>query len=276
MDIDTYELYKELFGDYIKDKRYAEVIEVFEENENELEDFFDILEDYVILENYIWALWLNDGTEDKSFQLAKKYKDKYSLDNLDLVLGHYCKWKGWYEDALEYYENSSEEKYNEVKKVLPRIESIKKEAKKYFEKYSQHSYKSFNGRTYCCKCGCEKEDLINQWYNYNEPYFCIGNHNIKKVGKDLSCNNCNNSFYYSGSFENKPHRGWDYEYQSLCNKNPTILSIVIFKILKRENTSEVSEKEFVEEIIKLRNKWEFDSFSQVTDKLLETYPNRDS
>jgi len=75
-------------------------------------------EDEEIVNKYLWSLWNNNGTEEKSNELVKEYSKKFDTERWDILRGHYCKWKKWYDNALSWYEDSSEKNYNEVKKIF--------------------------------------------------------------------------------------------------------------------------------------------------------------
>lgn len=104
---EQFERVKSLYSE----KSYSEIITVFENNE-----LLKINEE--IVNKYLWALWLNDGTEEKAWDLVKEYSSKFSTSRWDSLKGHYSKWKKWYDFALDYYKDSNEDAYNEVKKIF--------------------------------------------------------------------------------------------------------------------------------------------------------------
>jgi tetratricopeptide (TPR) repeat protein len=116
------------YSSLYNEKRYIEVIELFEQNLSSQVDINQV----ELLDKYLWALWLNDGTEESAWELAKEYSSKFNTNRWDILKGHYSKWKKWYDYALDYYKDSSEDGYNEIKKIFDDYYSLY-----YEEKYAE-------------------------------------------------------------------------------------------------------------------------------------------
>lgn len=97
--------------DLYSEKSYSEIITIFENNES-------LNTNEEVVNKYLWALWLNDGTEEKAWDLVKEYSSKFNTTRWNILKGHYSKWKKWYDFALDYYKDSSDDNYNEVKKIF--------------------------------------------------------------------------------------------------------------------------------------------------------------
>jgi hypothetical protein len=93
------------------EKNYNELINIVEAND-------DLKSSEEIINKYLWALWLNNDTEEKAWNLAKEYSTKFNTKRWEILKGHYSKWKKWYDFALDYYKESSKENYNEIMKIL--------------------------------------------------------------------------------------------------------------------------------------------------------------
>jgi hypothetical protein len=114
------------------EKKYTEVIKLFENN--------IILKDNEdCVHQYLWSLWLNEGTEEKAYSLSCEYNSKFNTSRWNILKGHYSKWKKWYDNALFFYKNSSEKYYNEVLSIFEEFRKLYrekqfKEAIDYFQK----------------------------------------------------------------------------------------------------------------------------------------------
>jgi len=101
------EVIKKLYSE----KNYKEVIEY-------IESYKELSDQEEMANRYLWSLWLNNGTEDRAFNEAKELNKKFNTKKWDIILGHYCKWKEWYDYALDYYKNSDQKGYSEVNGIF--------------------------------------------------------------------------------------------------------------------------------------------------------------
>ncbi len=70
------------------------------------------------LYHYLWALWQHPNTKDKIWDTLKQYMPITESPRFNLLKGHYSVWKKWYDFALSYYENTSQEDYLKVKQLF--------------------------------------------------------------------------------------------------------------------------------------------------------------
>lgn len=67
---------------------------------------------------YFWALWQHPNTKEKVWDSLKQYAPTTESPRFNLLKGHYSAWKKWYDFALSYYQNTSQEDYNKIKSLF--------------------------------------------------------------------------------------------------------------------------------------------------------------
>ena len=100
-----------------KNDKHADVIAFFEKNRQLLN------KEEEAVNQYLWSLWMQDGSEQEAYELAKEYQVAFKTDRWLRLRGHYCKWKKWYDYALTNYQNSPKD-YAEIKKIFDDYQAL--------------------------------------------------------------------------------------------------------------------------------------------------------
>ncbi|MCS7078215.1 MAG: hypothetical protein NZ455_15995 [Bacteroidia bacterium] len=75
------------------------------------------------LYHYLWALWQHPNTKEKIWDTLKQYMPITQSPRFNLLKGHYAAWKKWYDLALTYYENTSQDDYLKIKQLFQQYKS---------------------------------------------------------------------------------------------------------------------------------------------------------
>ncbi|MCS7029598.1 MAG: hypothetical protein NZ519_12620 [Bacteroidia bacterium] len=67
---------------------------------------------------YLWSLWQHPATKEKVWETLQQYAPITDSPRFYLLKGHYAAWKKWYDFALSYYQNSSEEHYQKIEQLF--------------------------------------------------------------------------------------------------------------------------------------------------------------
>lgn len=107
----------EQFMTAYKQGEFLKATQLFEENLAKLNPSEEELY------HYLWALWQHPNTKDKIWDTLKQYMPITESPRFNLLKGHYSVWKKWYDFALSYYENTSQEDYLKVKQLFENYKS---------------------------------------------------------------------------------------------------------------------------------------------------------